>query len=139
MCKAFKGLRPEQDGWHFAEDIFKYIFFKENHGILIENSLEFITGDSIGNKAMKVLAWFQTADKPWLESVMMSSLRYIYASSGLYELKDLKENIVPLNKLLQMEELYRRIVPDIEVYALVCPWLLHKVCHNWTELVMCTL
>ena len=29
-------LSHEQNGWHFADDIFKYIFLKENANILIE-------------------------------------------------------------------------------------------------------
>ena len=28
-------LRPEQNGWHFADNIFKYIFLDENFDILM--------------------------------------------------------------------------------------------------------
>ena len=33
-------LRPEQNGQHFADNIFKYIFFEENVDIVIEISLK---------------------------------------------------------------------------------------------------
>ena len=41
---------PEQNGLHFADDIFKCIFVNENACILIEISLNFVPKGSIDNK-----------------------------------------------------------------------------------------
>ena len=41
--KAINTLRPRQDGWHSAEDIFKCIFFNKNCGILIQIFTEICT------------------------------------------------------------------------------------------------
>ena len=35
-------LRPEQNGWHFAHDIFKKIFLMENDCILIQIWIKFV-------------------------------------------------------------------------------------------------
>ena len=35
-------LRPEQNGWHFADNIFKCIFLNENHSILIKFHLSLL-------------------------------------------------------------------------------------------------
>ena len=40
MVDYLNTLRPRQNGHHFADDIFKYIFFNENVWISIKISLE---------------------------------------------------------------------------------------------------
>ena len=42
-------LRPRQNGRHFADDIFKCIFLKENIWIPIKISLKFVPKGSINN------------------------------------------------------------------------------------------
>ena len=42
-------LRPRQDGRHFADDIFKYIFLNENVLISIKISLKFVPKGQINN------------------------------------------------------------------------------------------
>ena len=41
--------RPGQNGHHFADDIFKYIFMNANNCILIGVSLKFVPGGPIEN------------------------------------------------------------------------------------------
>ena len=42
-------LRPRQNGRHFTDDIFKYIFLNENVSILTKVSLEFVPKGPINN------------------------------------------------------------------------------------------
>ena len=53
MC-AVNTLRPEQNGCHFADDIFKCISLKENFGTWIKISLECVAYCTIGNKSTLV-------------------------------------------------------------------------------------
>ena len=42
ICASVNTLKPEQNGWHFADDILKCIFLKENFCILIKILLKFL-------------------------------------------------------------------------------------------------
>ena len=46
----FSILGPEQEGRHFANDIFKCIFLYENYHILIQILLKFVSKNSINKK-----------------------------------------------------------------------------------------
>ena len=74
----FNTLRPRQDSHHFAEDIFKYIFFNENVFISIKISLK----DPINNipALVQIMAWYQQGDKPLPEPMMIILLTHICAS-----------------------------------------------------------
>ena len=54
--RAKTTLRLEQNGWHVAGNIFKYIFLNENCYHLIQISLEFNFEGSVENEAAMVLA-----------------------------------------------------------------------------------
>ena len=57
-------LRPTQNGWHFADDIFRGIFVNEND-ILMKITLKIIPGAPIGSKSLvQVMAWHWTSCKP---------------------------------------------------------------------------
>ena len=66
-------MKPEQNGCHFADDTFKYIFMKENLGILIKISLKFVPEVPFDNKSAldQVMAWCQTGTKPLPEPMMI--------------------------------------------------------------------
>ena len=68
----FNTLRPKQNGRHFADDILKCIFLKEN--ILIPNniSLKFVPKGPINNNPalVQVMAWRRPGDKPSPEPMM---------------------------------------------------------------------
>ena len=55
-------LRPEWNGWHFADDIFKHIMLHEN--ILCEVSLILICEGSINGKSslIEVMSWCAAGD-----------------------------------------------------------------------------
>ena len=72
---SFNTLRPIQNGRHFADDIFKWIFLNENVWILINISLKFVPQGPINNipALVQIMAWRRRGDKP-LSGPMMDRL-----------------------------------------------------------------
>ena len=70
----FNTLGPRQNGRHFADDIFKYIFLNENISIAIEISLKFVLKGPINNipALVQIMAWCRPGDKPLSEPLMVS-------------------------------------------------------------------
>ena len=52
-------LRPKQNGRHFADDTFKYIFLNENVIISVKISLKFVPKGPINNNPalVQIMAW----------------------------------------------------------------------------------
>ena len=67
-------LRPRQNGRHFPDDIFKYIFLNEKVLILIKISLKFVPKCSINNipVLVQIMAWRRPRNKPLSEPMMVS-------------------------------------------------------------------
>ena len=63
----------QQNGTHFAKDIFKFIFQCEKLYILVHNSFEFVSKCLIGimPPLVQIMAWCQTGDKPLYEPMMV--------------------------------------------------------------------
>ena len=72
-------LRPRQNGRHFADDIFKYIFLNENVWIPIKSSLKSVPKGRINNipALVPIMAWRRPGDKPLSEPLMVSLLTHI--------------------------------------------------------------
>ena len=72
-------LRPRQNGRHFADDIFKWIFLNENVRISIKISLKFVPKGQINNipALVQIMAWHRSGDKPLSEPMMVSLLTHI--------------------------------------------------------------
>ena len=72
-------LRPRRNGQHFANDIFKHIFFHENVWISITISLEFVPKGPINNilALVQIMAWRRPGDKPLSEPLLVSLLTHI--------------------------------------------------------------
>ena len=70
---TFKTLRPRQNGRHFPDDIFKWIFLNENVWISINISLKFVPMGLINNIPIlvQVMAWRRPGDKPLSEPMMV--------------------------------------------------------------------
>ena len=70
-----------------ADDIFKWIFFKENGRIQIQISLKFVSKSPIDNKPalFEVMALCRTGNKP-LPEPMMAQFTDTYATLGGDEL-----------------------------------------------------
>ena len=75
----FNTLRNKQNGFHFADNIFKWTFLKENIYILIEVSIR-----STIHFALLVLKWkYYTRIKstPWLLMLLVNTLRMMQKGS----------------------------------------------------------
>ena len=74
MGLTFNTLRPRQNGRHFADNIFRYIFFTENAWIPIKISLTFVPKGRINNipALVQIMAWHHPGDKPLSEPMMVS-------------------------------------------------------------------
>ena len=72
-------LRLRQNGSHFPDDIFKWIFLNENVWILIKISFKFGPKVPINNNSafVKIMAWRQSGYKPLSEPMLVSLLTYI--------------------------------------------------------------
>ena len=79
VTNFFNRLRPRQNGRHFADDTFKYIFMNENVWISIENSLKFVRKGQINNipALVQIMAWRRPGDKPLSEPMMLSLSTHI--------------------------------------------------------------
>ena len=70
----FNTLRPIRKDQHFANDIFKRIFFNENGWISIKISLMFVPKGQINNipALVPIMAWRRSGNKPLSEPMMIS-------------------------------------------------------------------
>ena len=55
-------MKPEQNGWHFADSIFKCIFLNEKFYILIKILWKFVPKDPTNDKSalVQTMAWHWT-------------------------------------------------------------------------------
>ena len=69
----FNTLRPRQNGHHFSDDIFKWIFLNENVWISINFSLKFVPRGPINNipSLVQIMAWRRPGDKPLSEAMVV--------------------------------------------------------------------
>ena len=72
-------LRPRQNGRHFPDDFFKWIFLNENVWISIKISLNFVPKVPINNipALVQIMAWRRSGDKPLSEPMVDSLLTHI--------------------------------------------------------------
>ena len=72
-------LRPRQNGRHFPDVIFKWIFLNENARISIKTSRKFVVKDQINNISalVQTMAWRRPGDKPLYEPMMFYLLTHI--------------------------------------------------------------
>ena len=74
-----------QNGRHFADDIFKYIFMNQKFSISIRISLKFVLKGQIDKKSalVKVMDWRRTGDKPLPETLLTQFIdAYMHAALG---------------------------------------------------------
>ena len=74
----FNTLRLIQNGRHFADNIFKCIFFNENVWISIKISLKFLPKGPINKipTLFQIMAWRRPGDKPLSEAILVSLLTH---------------------------------------------------------------
>ena len=75
----FNTLRPRQNGRHFPDDIFKWIFLNENVQVTIDISQKFVPRGPINNipALVQIMAWRRPGDKPLSEAMMARSTTHI--------------------------------------------------------------
>ena len=105
-------LRPRQNGRHFADDIFKRIFLKENVLISLKISLKFVAKVRINNipALVQIMAWRRLGDKPLSEPMMVSLLTHICVTRPQWVNHDVTHihiGDVKSNKLL-FKSIYRK-------------------------------
>ena len=63
---------PEQNGRHFADDVFRCIFMNEKFSILNKISLKIVAKGPIDNNPalVQIMAWRRTGDKPLSETML---------------------------------------------------------------------
>ena len=79
LHQAFNTLRPRQNGHHFADNIFKWIFLNENVWIPIKISLKLVPQGPINNipALVEIMAWRRPGDKPLSGPMMVRLLTHI--------------------------------------------------------------
>ena len=67
---------------HFADDIFKCIFFNENFWISIRISLKFVPKGPIENipALVQIMGWRCPGNKPWSEPMLVSLPTHIFVT-----------------------------------------------------------
>ena len=72
-------LRPRQNEHHFADDIFKCIFFNKDEWTLPRILLKFVPKVRINNipALVQIMAWRRPGDKPLSEPMMVNLLTHI--------------------------------------------------------------
>ena len=72
-------LKSRRNGQHFADVIFKHIFFNENVWISIKISLKFVPNGLINNipALVLIMAWRRPGYKPLSEPMIVRSLTHI--------------------------------------------------------------
>ena len=81
-ANLFNTLRPGQNGRHFPDDIFMWIFLNENVWISNNVSLKFVPKDPMNNipSLVQIMAWRQPGNKPLSELMMVTLLTPIYVT-----------------------------------------------------------
>ena len=76
---CFNTLRPRQNGRHYPDNIFKYIFLNENASISKNVSLKFVPMGPINNipALVQIMAWRHSGAKPLSEPMKVSLLTHI--------------------------------------------------------------
>ena len=99
---GFNTLRPRQNGRHFPDDIFKWIFLNENVWISIKISLKFVPNVPINNipALVQIMAWCRSGDKPSSEPMVDSLLTHICVTrsqwvKGPFDIKRLSLGLRP--------------------------------------------
>ena len=125
-------LRLKQNGCHFADDIFKCVFFNENVWIWNQISLQFVPKSSIDDKSalVQVMACHQTGNKLLPETMMVKFTDTYNVWLGLIELKNWKPIIFLWNDTIHEESLTIHVKHIIHLF-IIYEQMLTKKCIAW--------
>ena len=105
-CLLNNSSSPEQNGPHFADDIFKCMFVNENVWISIKFSLNIVPdGPKINNilALVQIMAWRWLGDKPLSEPMMVLLLMHICVTRPQWFNSWIVENSWKYNMLLKQD------------------------------------
>ena len=102
-------LRPRQDGRHFPDDIFKWIFLNGNVWIAIKISLKFVPKGSVNNipPLVQVMAWRRPGDKPLFEPMMVNLLTHMCVTRPQWVKVSFTPDLLPRPILQQANPLFQ--------------------------------
>ena len=112
---------PGQNGHHFEDHIFRFIFLNERFCILIKISLKFVPKGPIDNilALVEILAWHQIGDKP-LSEPMLTWFTDVYEA-------------------LWGDELTQNQIVMLPQPPQCCMWCVNMLSHKLLEMHMCVL
>ena len=119
-------LRPRQDGRHFPEDIFIYIFLNENEWHSIKISLKFVPKVPINNipALVQMMAWHQPGDKPLSEPMKVVLPTHICTTRPQWVNRERSSRLTRLFKIKHLKKNCLTIKPSK-------PTLLIYICLPW--------
>ena len=102
-------LRPRQDGRHFPDDIFKWIFLNGNVWIAIKISLKFVPKGSVNNipPLVQIMAWRRPGDKPLFEPMMVNLLTHMCVTRPQWVKVSFTPDLLPRPILQQANPLFQ--------------------------------
>ena len=124
----FNTLRPRQDGWHFADDIFKCIFLNEN--IWIKSSLKFVPRGPINNipALVQIMAWRQPGDKPLSDDSLLTHINQIMFGRELpYPRASVPKIVCVVRRSTSIQLIFSCDQAALQMAFSVCP----SVCHTF--------
>ena len=127
MAKCINTLRPKQNRRHFADDIFKCIFFNDNVWIPIQISLKFVPKGPINNitALVQIMAWRRSGDKPLSGPMMVSLLTHICVTRPQWVKRTLANS---RNRQWKGRLKYRSLYAKIKLASIENCLIFHRIC-----------
>ena len=123
---SFNTLRPRRTEQHFADEIFKRIFFNENVWITIKNSLKFVPKGPISNipALVQIMAWRRPGDTPLSEPMLVSLPSHICVSRPQWVMGCFSSSV---------SEIALKDVTEIDHYQTTTRYKLANHVHNFPD------
>ena len=124
----FNTSRPRRNGQHFADGIFKHIFFNKNVWISIRILLKFVPKGPINNipALVQIMAWCHPDGKPLSEPMMVILQTHICITPPRLVYRRIYAS-------LSLNQLCHQATIRCDIYHIICTsffFILHSVFHN---------
>ena len=139
VASVLNSSPPEQNGRHFANDIFRCIFMNENFCILIKISLKFVPKGLIDNNAalVQVMTWRRIGDKLLLEPILTQVTDAYMRHYGEMSLKLLfhRSHLIYFQKVVHGEMIESANIFHVSSKQF-SPWKVNEWCSPWKVNIM---
>ena len=130
-------LRPGRNRRHFADNIFTYIFLKENVWISMEMLLKFVPKGPFNNipALVQIMAWRRPGDKSLSEPMMVTLPTHICVTRPKWVKNGLRSAAfynVSASILTKFQNLFQALHSRIYLH-LIWRTVQHKICHILCE------